>query len=302
MPSTVYSWEILPISVQYAVYCLLTAYCVMAGFKTHITTSTILGIGYGTGAYWAYQLPPSTCILAGGLCSVSGMLPDIDSDSGRPLRESMAFGAAVVPMMMVDRFHAMGMNLESIILAGGAIYLLIRFGLAAVLKRYTVHRGMFHSLPAALIAGEIAFLAFGCEKIELRYFVAGAVVLGFMSHLILDEIWSVDFSRGRFHLKSSFGTAIKFWGDSTGSNLLTYAMTVALTFFSINDPAWMSHFESWSNGQRELANRVLNRLGIDGQGSPPATLAVPLMNLNGPAARDGELQNFGPRPTSGPIR
>jgi hypothetical protein len=77
---------------------------------------------------------------------------------------------------------------------------------------------------------------------------------------------------------------------------------VALTFFSINDPAWMSHFESWSNGQRELANRVLNRLGIDGQGSPTSTVAVPMMNLNGPTARDGELQNFGPRPTSGPIR
>ncbi len=186
----------------------------MAGFKTHITTSTILGIGYGAGAYALNHFPISTCVLACGCCSVSGMLPDIDSDSGRPLRESMSFGAAVVPMMMVDRFKAMGMNLESIILAGGAIYLLIRFGLAAILKHFTVHRGMFHSLPAAAIFGEIAFLVFGCERIELRYFVAGAVVLGFMSHLILDEIWSVEMHRGRIRLKSSFGTAMKFWGDT----------------------------------------------------------------------------------------
>src|SRR6185369_15892649 len=115
---------------------------------------------------------------------VSGMLPDIDSDSGRPLRESMAFGAAIVPMMMVDRFRAMHMDLEMMILAGGAMYLMIRFGLAAILKRWTVHRGMFHSLPAAAIAAEIAFLAFGKEDINLRYFVAGAVLVGFMSHLI----------------------------------------------------------------------------------------------------------------------
>src|SRR5262249_4964150 len=148
----------------------------MAGFKTHITTSTILGIGYGAGAHWGYHLPVSTCLLASGLCSGSGMLPDIDSDSGRPLRESMSFATAVVPMMMVDRFRAMGMNLESIILAGGAIYLLIRFAFAAVLKHFTVHRGMFHSLPAAAIAGEATFLAFGCEQVDLRYFVAGAVV------------------------------------------------------------------------------------------------------------------------------
>jgi len=254
----------------------------VAGFKTHITTSTLLGIAYGGTAYGVYHLPLSTCVLAGGLCGVSGMLPDIDSDSGRPLRESMAFGAAVVPMMMVDRFKAMHMDLESIILAGGAIYLLIRFGLAAILKHYTVHRGMFHSIPAAAIAGEVAFLVFDHQQIVLRYFVAGAVVLGFMSHLILDELWSIEWHRGRIRLKSSFGTAIKFWGDGVGSNMLTYALVVALTFFAINDPAWMSRFEAWTDGQRDLANRILNRFGLDEQdpasaeskGPAPPTVSI----------------------------
>ncbi|HEY2882663.1 MAG TPA: metal-dependent hydrolase, partial [Pirellulales bacterium] len=96
----------------------------MAGFKTHITTSSILGLGYGGVAYGVYHLPPSTCILAAGICGVSGMLPDIDSGPGRPLRESMAFAAAVVPMMMVDRFKLMGMDLESIVMVGGLLYLL----------------------------------------------------------------------------------------------------------------------------------------------------------------------------------
>jgi len=244
----------------------------MAGFKTHITTSTILGIGYGAAAYWQFGLRPSTCILASGLCSVSGMLPDIDSDSGRPLRESLSFAAAVVPMMMVDRFRALGMNLETIILAGGGIYLAIRFGLGAILKHLTVHRGMFHSLPAAAIAGQAAFLAFGCEQINLRYFVAGAVVLGFMSHLILDEIWSVEMKRGVPHLKSSFGTAMKFWGPAAGPNVLTYALLVAMSFFAVNDPAWMSRVGSWADGQRELAKNVLNDLGLNGNKPPTASI------------------------------
>ena len=34
---------------------------------------------------------------------------------------------------------------------GAVIYVAIRFGLAAVLHRMTVHRGMFHSLPTAAI-------------------------------------------------------------------------------------------------------------------------------------------------------
>ena len=55
-----------------------------------------------------YGVPWPTCVLAGGLCGVSGMLPDIDSDSGRPLHESMAFAAAVVPMMLLHRLPALG--------------------------------------------------------------------------------------------------------------------------------------------------------------------------------------------------
>src|SRR5438067_11751474 len=110
----------------------------MAGFKTHITTSTVLGVAYGSAAAALYEVPLPTCVLAGGLCGVSGMLPDLDSGPGVPLRESMAFAAAVVPMMLIDRFRQMGLAPESIVLAGAAIYIAIRFGLAGILRHYTV--------------------------------------------------------------------------------------------------------------------------------------------------------------------
>src|SRR5262245_4778671 len=102
----------------------------MADFKTHIATSTILGVGYATGAHLVYNVPLETSILAGGLCSVSGMLPDIDSDTGVPLRESMAFASAVIPMLMVGRFQALGWSHETIVLAGAIIYCVVRFGIA----------------------------------------------------------------------------------------------------------------------------------------------------------------------------
>ena len=214
----------------------------MAGFKTHITTSTVLGIGYGAGAFALYDVPAPTCLLAAGLCSVSGMLPDIDSDSGVPLRESLAFAAAVVPMLMMERFHNLGLAPESIALGGAIVYLLIRFGLGGLLKRYTVHRGMFHSLPAAIIFGELAFLVCHCEDINLRYYKAGAVVLGFMSHLVLDEIWSLQFRRGRLQLKKSFGTAVKVWGDSLWANFSTYAKLALLTYLVTQDQGWMQRY------------------------------------------------------------
>ena len=268
----------------------------MAGFKTHITTSTILGIGGGAAAYTFYHLPASTCILAAGLCGVSGMLPDLDSGPGRPLRESMAFAAAVVPMAMVDRFKALGMGLESIILAGGAMYLLIRFGMAALLRRFTVHRGMFHSFPACAIAGETVFLVFGCERTELRYFVAGASMVGFMSHLILDEIWSIEFKRGMPHLKSSFGTAMKLWGPAMGPNILTYLLLAGITFFAVNDPVWMGRLGSWADGQNDLATRVLNKLGLENQPASAADVGsaapAPVTNYS----NNGYIYNNVPQP------
>lgn len=235
----------------------------MAGFRMHIATSTTLGVASGAAAHYFAGVPVESCVLAGGLCSVSGMLPDLDSDSGVPLRESVAFAAAAVPVMMMRRFERLGMPLETMILAGMLIYLVIRFGLAALLKRYTVHRGMFHSLPAALIAGEVAFLVFEHENLWLRYFNAAAVVLGFLSHLVLDEIWSIDVRRGRVHLKSSFGTALKLWGNGLWANLSTYAKLILLTYLVSQDPEWMAQFDPPHGGATAIAGQG---------GSPPATV------------------------------
>jgi len=210
----------------------------MAGFKTHITTSTVLGIGYGAVAAFQFDMPIPACILAAGMCSVSGMLPDLDSDSGVPLRESIAFAAAVIPALMMRRFKHLGLDPETIVLISGIIYLFIRFGVATALKKYTVHRGMFHSIPAALIAAEVTFLVCEHEDVNMRYFFSLAVLSGFMSHLILDEIWSIDFRR--FRLKKSFGTAIKFYSDSNWANVSTYGKVALLTFLAVQDPVWMN--------------------------------------------------------------
>ena len=222
----------------------------MAGFKTHITTSSLLGVGYGAAALTFYDAPLPACILAGGLCGVSGMLPDLDSASGVPKRESIAFAAAVVPLLMAERFKRMGMPAEYIVLLGGFMYLFIRFGVAKMLTRFTVHRGMFHSLPACLIAGELAFLISGHENVWQRYFNGGAVMIGFMSHLVLDEIWSLDFHGGRIRFKSSFGTAMKFWGESMGSNVITYAAVALLSFMSLEDPTVMNELAPKADAQQ----------------------------------------------------
>jgi hypothetical protein len=213
----------------------------MAGFKTHLTVSTIAGVSYGTTACLGYGVPLSASLLAGGLCSVSGMLPDVDSDSGRPLRESLAFGAAVVPMMLVERFRQLGLSPEMMVIWGAAVYLFIRFVFGEWLRRYTVHRGMFHSIPAAIIFGELAFLL-ASGDVNLRIFKAGGVVLGYLSHLTLDELYSIQWHRGRIRFKQSFGTALKLFGHKWWSNGSAYLKLALLTFVVLHEPGWMEQF------------------------------------------------------------
>jgi hypothetical protein len=213
----------------------------MAGFTTHITTSCTLGAGYAClGTY--YGLPIEAAAVAGCLCGVGGMLPDIDSDSGVPLRETMSFFAAVAPMMLVDRFQHLGWNYEQMVLAGAASYLMVRFGLAKLLKRFTVHRGMFHSIPALLIFTGVAFLVSGSTNLHLRYFKAGGVFIGVLSHLMLDEIYSIEWSGGRWRFKKSFGTAIKLWGDDLWGNFSVYWKLAVVVVMVLSEPLIMERY------------------------------------------------------------
>jgi len=174
-------------------------------------------------------------MLAAGLCAVSGMLPDLDSDSGIPLRETSMFVAAIAPMLMIDRFRDLGLSNEAMALAAMLIYLAIRFVAVEFFKKYTVHRGMWHSFPAAMSAGMLAYLVMPCPSESIRIYKSMAVVTGFMVHLTMDEIWSIDMRRG-FRLKKSFGTALKFYGNNTFANVSAYAKLVLLIYL-----AWSDH-------------------------------------------------------------
>jgi membrane-bound metal-dependent hydrolase YbcI (DUF457 family) len=224
----------------------------MANFKAHITTSSVLGAGYGAAMHLWWGATPDQALLAAGLCGLSGMLPDLDSDNSVPLRESLAFGAAFVPMLLIDRFRHLGFTTDMMVLAGAAVYLLIRFGLAAFLRNYTVHRGMFHSVPAALICAELTFLICDCDDLRIRFFKAGAVLLGFLSHLLLDELNSIELRFPWPRLKKSFGTALKLYSRSLWANVSTYAKLALLTWVLLHDSVW----DPYASGAHDPAHLV----------------------------------------------
>jgi hypothetical protein len=200
----------------------------MASYPVHLSVSTVLGAAYGAAAAWHWHIDWGPAFLGAGLTAMGGVLPDLDSDSGVPVRELFGLASAIVPCLLFPRLTAAGFTIEQTIVILAVVFLVIRYGVSEVFKHFTVHRGMFHSIPALLIAGLLTFLLYHSDRQWVRYYLAGGVMLGFLSHLVLDEIYSVDFMGVK--VKKSAGTALKLASPSWSATASTYLFLAGLAY------------------------------------------------------------------------
>lgn len=202
----------------------------MAAYREHITVSFALGAGVACGAVLGLNYTPIQGILAGCLTGIGGMLPDLDSQSGKPVREIFGLTAALAPMLLMQRLLEWGQGTDGAIFLAVVMYVIIRYGASKALGKFAVHRGMFHSVPAMLIAAELAFLGYKSESIRVRALMGVGVAIGFLSHLVLDEIYAVEWTGTRIKLNKFAGSAVKFFGHSWGANIFTYAILAFFTY------------------------------------------------------------------------
>jgi hypothetical protein len=202
----------------------------MAGYRQHLTFSALCGAGYGAAAGLLGPFTPAQAAIAGGLTGLSGMLPDLDSESGRPVREMSGVLAALVPMIGVRHLVDTTGSIDGMILAAGLSYFVIRYGGAWLLGKLAVHRGMFHSVPALGIAALLTFLAYKTDDSRVRVLMAGGVGLGYLSHLVLDEIWAVQWNGMKVKLNKFSGSALKCFGKSVPANAFTYGVLFFLAY------------------------------------------------------------------------
>jgi len=203
----------------------------MASYRGHLTFAGLLGAGYGSLALLEGNWDWGTVLIAAGLTTLGGLLPDLDSDSGVPVRELFGVSAAIAPILLFDRVRSLcQQSTEQTVVVLAATYLFVRYVLAYVFKTFTVHRGMFHSIPALLIAGLATYVIYPSGDVRRRIFLSGAVMLGFLSHLILDEIYSVDFMGARLRLNKYAGSALKLVSKSWPATVTTYVLLALLAW------------------------------------------------------------------------
>lgn len=205
----------------------------MAGYREHICVSGALGGAYAVSAVILFGFSAVQASIAAVLAWIAGMLPDLDSESGRPVRELSGVTAALAPLLLYQNASAIGVSGDRAMLFALIAYGAVKYGGALLLSRLTVHRGMFHSIPALLIASEITFLCYHSHDLRVRVLMAVAVGIGFLSHLVLDELYSVQWDGTRVRLKSSSGTALKFFGTEAIPNGTTLALLLLLTYMSL---------------------------------------------------------------------
>ena len=203
----------------------------MANFPTHIVVGTVVAGTLATLTLAADVIAPENLVavtLAGSLGSV---LPDIDLKDSRPSRALFAGLAVFFSFALLFHFAPRLSILEMWALWIGSL-LFVRYGLHTAFHRLTVHRGVWHSWIAGLASSLAAVLIFYYvfdRPDGVAWLAGGFLFIGFLTHLILDEMYSVDVLGN--HIKKSFGTAFKPFDkrNLVGSGVMA-AAAVALLF------------------------------------------------------------------------
>ena len=183
----------------------------MANFTTHIGVGTVVAGGLATLTLAADVIAPENLIavtMAGVLGSV---LPDIDLKESRPSRAMFAGLAVFFSFAVLFTFATTRSIAELWVLWLGTMAF-VRYGLHTAFHRLSVHRGVWHSILAGLFCAVTTAVVFRYvlgRHDGVAWLAAGFLFIGYLVHLTLDEMYSVDVMDTR--IKSSFGTAMKLY-------------------------------------------------------------------------------------------
>ncbi len=184
---------------------------VMANFTTHVAVGTIVSGALATLTLAADVVAPENLVAVTMVGVLGSILPDIDLKDSRPSRAMFA-GLAIFFSFAVLFNEATKFSIAELWILWLGTLLFVRYGLHTLFHRVSVHRGIWHSILAAVFSSvmtAIVFHNFLGKASGVAWLAAAFMFAGYLTHLVLDEIYSVDVMDTR--LKASFGTALKFF-------------------------------------------------------------------------------------------
>lgn len=218
----------------------------MANFTTHLAVGAAVSGIVTTSFIGAGMASPQEAGMYFAAGTIGSLLPDLDHDDSYILRIFFVFMAVGLSSWAVWFFFLRIWSYIELFLIWLAIFLIIYYGLYAIFVAATRHRGLFHSIPAAFFAWALTtFIAFWGFKYNamVSWMVGFFVWMGYLTHLILDELFSVNIMN--VTVKRSWGTAFKFYEPNTNVflNLFLIFATFALFWWGPSImPFWNTMF------------------------------------------------------------
>lgn len=205
----------------------------MANFKTHLSVASTLSGILAIGCLEAGLATPRDVLAYFAAGTMGGILPDIDSDHSTPIQ--LIFSAFAVALAFITVFSKAGTySIVELALIWLFVYVVIRYVACKIFAKFTVHRGIFHSLLAALffwlLTTALTYHVFALSPLH-AWLTGGFVGLGYVMHLALDELYSVDLMGAS--VKKSFGTALKIASfRNIKATLVLSLATMGLLYFA----------------------------------------------------------------------
>jgi len=204
----------------------------MPGFVSHISFGTLLG-----GAAVVYLvtnafLPLSLSLLVALAVAIGSFLPDADSDTSLPYHIALTILSCAVGIMTYFYFRPSIKDVVEIAWRVIVALAVVKFVIGPIIKKLTSHRGIWHSIPAAVIATLATFLLLQMIDLNMdaRLYIAMGLGAGYLFHLILDE--GTSLLRFKFLIfwspKQSLGSALKFIGESKTITIIAYLIIIVL--------------------------------------------------------------------------
>ncbi len=210
----------------------------MASFRQHVTFGALIGIVGTTLLYfYAFVTDPLLLALIFVVTTIASFLPDLDSDSGVPFY--LLFGIFTLLCTGLSLLYALRHYPHDVYYLFGiplGTALGVWFVGGTILKKFTHHRGMMHSLPTMLIVGTATYLItqYLGQGNTVAAVVAVGVMAGFFSHLVLDELHAELNMQGKpFVARRSLGTAMKLFSPQKGITVFTYVVLAFLLYKAV---------------------------------------------------------------------
>lgn len=205
----------------------------MASFRAHFSFGILIGIA-AVAVVISFALADDAGFFVALFVSgvIGGLLPDMDSDSGVPFHVTFGTLSCIAGSLVFLRDIRLEpgeyqTTIMHALFAGLFVWLIV----GSVFKRFTRHRGMAHSIPAAILAGLAAFILaqkYGFIQTD-AFLLAVALVAGYIGHLVLDEVYAaVNFHGVPFIPNQAFGSALKLFSRDKAANVLVYGLLLFL--------------------------------------------------------------------------